>query len=110
MVPNLMNDGSKEPQVQDDYSTSSPKKRYLFWASVEAHSSFTWYTRYCLFDSCTGLFYVLFHDVQLENSNHLVSTNLYVTALWYINWLIEVRIWRRHLQKVIHDTIANNFL
>ena len=32
-----MNDGLKEPQEQDDYSTSSSEKYNLFGASVEVH-------------------------------------------------------------------------
>ena len=32
-----MNNGSKEPQEQDDYSTSSSTKTDWFWASVEVH-------------------------------------------------------------------------
>ena len=32
-----MNDGSNEPQEQDNYSTSSSKKNDWFWASVEVH-------------------------------------------------------------------------
>ena len=36
-LPNLMNEGSKEPQEQDDYSTSSSEKCDWFWASVEVH-------------------------------------------------------------------------
>ena len=32
-----MNDGSKEPQEQDDYSASSAEKLNWFWASVEVH-------------------------------------------------------------------------
>ena len=35
--PTVMNDGSKEPQEQDDYSTSSSEKDQWFWASVEVH-------------------------------------------------------------------------
>ena len=34
---NLTNDGSKEPQEQDDYSTSSSEKDSWFWASVQVH-------------------------------------------------------------------------
>ena len=36
-LPNLMNDGSKEPQKQDNYSTSSYEKNDRFCASVEVH-------------------------------------------------------------------------
>ena len=32
-----MNDGSKEPQEQDNYSPSSSEKFNWFWASVEVH-------------------------------------------------------------------------
>ena len=32
-----MNDGSKEPEEQDNYSTSSFEKCSWFWASVEVH-------------------------------------------------------------------------
>ena len=37
MPPNLMNDGSKEPQEHDNYSKSSSEKFGRFTASVEVH-------------------------------------------------------------------------
>ena len=38
-----MNDGSKEPQEQDNYSTSTSEKCNWFWASVEVQNqNFEW--------------------------------------------------------------------